>query len=79
MNDEWIPTTDFPYEVLHDFAHNEPREYPIEKFSEALKQIAMWISNDGKFQERGLADRAMVFTWMIAPAAVGWQAELPTE
>jgi len=78
VNDEWIPTTDFPYEVLHDFAHNEPKEYPMEKFSEALKQIAMWISNDGKFQERGLADRAMVFAWMIAPAAVGCstQAEL---
>ena len=76
--DQWVPTCDFPYEALHDFAHEAPQEYPIERFADALKQIALWITNDGKFQERGLADRAMVFAWMIAPAAVGCatQAEL---
>ena len=61
IEDQWIPTCDFPYEVLHEFSHDEPKEYPIEKFSDALKQIALWITHDGKFQERGLADRAMVF------------------
>ena len=78
IEDQWIPTCDFPYEVLHDFSHDEPKEYPIEKFSDALKQIALWVTHDGKFQERGLADRAMVFAWMICPAAVGCstQAEL---
>ena len=29
--------------------------------------IAPWMVNDGKFQERGVTDRAMVFAWMIAP------------
>ena len=76
--DQWISTCDFPYEVLHDFAHEGSREYPIEKFGDALKQIAMWITNDGRFQERGLADRAMVIAFMICPGAVGCstQAEL---
>ena len=79
--DQWISTCYFPYEILHDFAHDEPREYPIEKFTDALKQIALWITNDGKFQERGLADRAMVFAFMICPNAVGCstQAELATK
>ena len=78
IEDQWIPTCDFPYEVLHEFSHEEPKEYPIEKFSDALKQIALWITHDGKFQERGLDDSAMVFAWMIAQAAVGCatQAEL---
>ena len=77
-HDEWISTCDFPYEVLHDFAHEEPEQYPIEKFGDTLKQIALWITNDGKFQERGLADRAMVFAFMIVPGAVNCatQAEL---
>ena len=78
IEDQWIPTCDFPYEVLHDFSHDEPKEYPIEKFSDALKQIALWITHDGKFQERGVTDRAMVFAWMISPAMTGCntQAEL---
>ncbi len=76
--DQWIATTDFPWEVVDGFSHEEPREYPIEKFSDALKQIALWILNDGKFQERGIHDRATVFAFMIAPSAVGvsTQAEL---
>lgn len=76
--EQWISTCDFPYEVLHDFAHEEPKEYPIEKFNNALVDICMWLTNEGKFQQRGLADRAMVLTWMIAPNCVGCttQAEL---
>ena len=31
----------------------------------------MWLLNDGRFQERGVTDRAMVFAFMIAPAATG--------
>ena len=69
--DVWVATTEFPYEVLDGFSHEEPARYPIEKFGDALKQIALWITNDGKFQERGLADRAMVFAFMVAPQAIG--------
>jgi len=74
----WVATTEFPYEVLDGFSHEEPAQYPIEKFGDALKKIALWIANDGKFQERGLADRAMVFAFMVAPQAIGCttQAEL---
>ena len=76
--EQWLATTDFPYEVLPEFSHEEPPLYPIEKFSDALKQIALWITNDGKFQERGLNDRAMVFAFMVAPHSIGCitQAEL---
>ena len=69
--DQWVSTTEFPYEVLDGFSHEEPAQYPIEKFGDALKKIALWIANDGKFQERGLADRAMVFAFMVAPQTIG--------
>jgi hypothetical protein len=64
--DQWVPTCDFPYEVIDGFAEEEPL-YPMEKFSSALREIAGWMVNEGKFQERGVTDRAMVFAWMIAP------------
>ena len=71
-NDQWVPLCDFPFEVLDGFAHEEePPLYPVEKFADALREIAMWILNDGRFQERGVTDRAMVFAFMIAPAATG--------
>jgi|GEM_PF-3767978 len=70
-NDQWVPTCDFPYEILDSFSNEEPQLYSIDKFSDALKQIAMWILNDGKFQERGITDRALVFAFMIAPDATG--------
>ncbi len=69
--DQWVPTCDFPYEILDSFSNEEPQLYSIDKFSDALKQIAMWILNDGKFQERGITDRALVFAFMIAPDATG--------
>ena len=77
-HDQWVSATDFPWEVVDGFGHDEPPTYPIEKFSDALKQIAMWILNDGKFQERGIRDRAAIFAFMIAPSAIGCstQAEL---
>ena len=78
-NDQWVPLSDFPYEVLDGFAHEEePPLYPVEKFADALREIAMWLLNDGRFQERGVTDRAMVFAFMIAPSATGCstQAEL---
>ena len=73
-----MQTCEFPYEVLDDFSHEEEQLYPMEKFTEALHKIAMWIVNDGRFQERGVTDRAMVFAWMLAPDALGCttQAEL---
>ena len=73
-----MQTCEFPYEVLDDFSHEEEQLYPMEKFSDALHKIAMWIVNDGRFQERGVTDRAMVFAWMLAPDALGCatQAEL---
>ena len=76
--DQWVSTTDFPWEVVDGFSHEDVKEYPIEKFAHALKQIALWILNDGKFQERGVRDRATIFAFMIAPSAVGvsTQAEL---
>ncbi len=75
---QWVPTTDFPFEVLDGFSHPDEKFYPVEKFSDALKKIAEWILNDGKFQERGVLDRAMVFAWMISPESIGCktQAEL---
>jgi|TARA_B100000676_G_scaffold283594_1_gene310479 hypothetical protein len=76
--DQWVPTCDFPYEVVDGFSYEEEKLYPMEKFTGALNSIAMWIINDGKFQGRGVTDRAMVFAWMIAPEAMGCatQAEL---
>ncbi len=76
--DQWVQTCEFPYEVLDDFSHEEEQLYPMGKFTEALHKIAMWIVNDGRFQERGVTDRAMVFAWMLAPDALGCatQAEL---
>ena len=76
--DQWVQTCEFPYEVLDDFSHEEEQLYPMEKFTEALHKITMWIVNDGRFQERGVTDRAMVFAWMLAPDALGCatQAEL---
>ena len=73
-----MPLCDFPYEVLDGFANEEVPLYPVEKFADALREIAMWLLNDGRFQERGVADRAMVFAFMIAPTATGCstQAEL---
>ena len=64
--DQWVPTCDFPYEVIDGFAEAEPL-YPMDKFTDALREIAGWMVNEGKFQERGVTDRAMVFAWMIAP------------
>ncbi len=74
----WVPTADFPYEVIDGLAHCEEKFYPVEKFSEALKKIADWILNDGKFQGRGVTDRAMIFAFMISPETIGCktQAEL---
>ena len=76
--DQWVTATDFPWEVVDGFSHDEPPTYPMDKFADALKQIALWILNDGKFQERGIRDRAAVFAFMIAPSAIGCstQAEL---
>ena len=64
--------------MLDGFANEEVPLYPVEKFADALREIAMWLLNDGRFQERGVADRAMVFAFMIAPTATGCttQAEL---
>ena len=78
VEDQWVPMCEFPYEILPEFSHENPKEYPLEKFTEALRQISEWILNDGKFQERGVTDRAMVFAWMISPAMTGCntQAEL---
>jgi len=70
-NDQWVPTCDFPYEVLPEFSREEEELYPLEKFTDALSQIALWLLNDGKFQNRGVADRAMVFAFMICPNATG--------
>ena len=43
--DQWVPLCDFPFEVLDGFAHDEePPLYPAEKFADALREIAMWIS-----------------------------------
>ena len=77
-NDQWVPTCDFPWQTVDGFSNDEEPLYPMEKFSDALKQIAMWILNDGKYQQRGITDRAMVFVFMIAPDATGCstQAEL---
>ena len=66
-----MPLCDFPYEVLDSFAQEEVPLYPVEKFADALREIAMWILNDGRYQDRGVTDRAMVFAFMIAPAATG--------
>ena len=75
---QWVPTVDFPFEVIDGFAHTDEPHYPIEEFAAALKKIARWLVNDGKFQERGVTDRAMVFAFMIAPDSTGCttQAEL---
>tara|TARA_Y100001934_G_scaffold51701_1_gene63198 strand:+ start:301 stop:468 length:168 start_codon:yes stop_codon:yes gene_type:complete len=37
--DQWVPTCDFPYEVIDGFAEEEPL-YPMEKFTDALREIA---------------------------------------
>tara|TARA_Y100001934_G_C11663211_1_gene455437 strand:+ start:69 stop:470 length:402 start_codon:yes stop_codon:yes gene_type:complete len=77
-NEQWVSTCDFPYEVLPEFKNEEEELYPMEKFTDALNKIALWILNDGKFQNRGIADRAMVFAFMMCPHATGCstQAEL---
>ena len=49
-NDQWVPLCDFPFEVLDGFAHEEePPLYPVEKFADALREIAMWLLNDGRY------------------------------
>ena len=63
-NDQWVPLCDFPYEVIDGFAHEEPPLYPVGKFADALREIVMWILNDGRFQERGIIDRAMAFAFI---------------
>ena len=65
--DQWVQTCDFPYDLVDGYSHETEPLYPMEKFTDALRQIAGWMVNDGKFQERGVTDRAMVFAWMIAP------------
>jgi hypothetical protein len=74
----WVPVTNFPYEVVDGLSQSEEPHYPMEKFAAALKEIARWIVNEGRYQERGVTDRAMVFAFMIAPEATGCstQAEL---
>ena len=69
--EQWVPTCDFPYEVLDGFSHEEEPVYPMEKFTEALREISLWLLNDGQFQKRGITDRAIVFCWMIVPNATG--------
>ena len=66
-----MPLCDFLYEVLNGFAVEEVSLYLVEKFADALREIAMWLLNDGRYQERGVTDRAMVFAFMIAPPATG--------
>ena len=79
---KWVGVSDFPYQIVDGFTEEEEEKlYPIEKFSGALKSIALWIFNDGKFQgplKRGVSERAMVFAFMIAPESTGCktQAEL---
>lgn len=65
--DQWSGTCDFPYEIIDGLSSEQEQLYPMEKFSGALREIAGWMVNDGKFQTRGVSDRAMVFAWMIAP------------
>ena len=76
--EQWVPTCDFPYEILDGFSNDKEPVYPMEQFTEALREITLWILNDGKFQQRGITDRAIVFCWMIVPTATGCttQAEL---
>jgi hypothetical protein len=77
--DAWVGTVDFPYDVIDGLtAQDDEQLYPIEKFTDALKKIALWIFNDGKFRDRGVTDRAMVFAFMVDPNATGCatQAEL---
>lgn len=79
---KWVGVSEFPYSIVDGFTEEqEEKLYPIEKFSGALKAIALWIFNDGKFQgplKRGVSERAMVFAFMIAPESTGCktQAEL---
>ena len=65
--DQWVPVCEFPFEVLDGFSHPDEKLYPIEKFSDALRQISAWMVNDGKYQERGVVDRAIVFAWLMSP------------
>ena len=65
IGDQWSGTCDFPYEIIDGLPSEQEQLYPMEKFSGALREIAGWMVNDGKFQTRGVSDRAMVFAWMI--------------
>ena len=76
---KWVGVSDFPYSIVDGFTEGEDEKlYPIEKFSGALKSIALWIFNDGIFQgplKRGVSERAMVFAFMIAPESTGCKTQ----
>ena len=76
---QWVAVSDFPFSVIDGFTEGEDEKlYPIEKFTGALKSIALWIFNDGKFQgplKRGVSEHAMVFAFMIAPESTGCKTQ----
>ena len=74
-NDQWVSSCDFLYQVVDGFSAQPEPTYHLDQFSDALKQISLWMLNDGKFQERGLTDRAFVFAWMVSPEATGCETQ----
>jgi len=47
------------------------KEYTIDQVAEALSEITRWLINDGRFQQRGVYNRAVMLAFLIHPTFVG--------
>ena len=67
---EWHPLVPFDYDAVEK-PDKEESVYTIDEVSEALGEIVRWILNDGRFQQRGVYNRAITLAFLIQPTFIG--------
>ena len=67
---EWHPLVPFDYDAVEPPPKNET-VYTIDQVAEALSEIVQWMLNDGRFQQRGVVNRAIALAFLIQPNFIG--------
>ena len=67
---QWHPLVPFDYDAVEKPEPNA-KEYTIDQVAEALSEITRWLINDGRFQQRGVYNRAVMLAFLIHPTFVG--------
>ncbi len=67
---QWHPLVPFDYDAVEPPPKDET-VYSIDQVSEALSEIVRWMLNDGRFQQRGVCNRAIALAFLIQPNFIG--------